>query len=136
MLSYNKWKIKIYRNDEDGAVIIKNDGYETEIFKTIRNINQEEVMSYKKILKDAKKKDCPYCGAQQSKIEFAKPTTFYEVLEEGVQRLTQSMVRERLKRITDEELEQIGFTLETTRSEWMDLQFLHVHQVYVRPSYT
>ncbi|MBN2218986.1 MAG: hypothetical protein JW697_01775, partial [Kosmotogaceae bacterium] len=35
---------------------------------------------YKKIVKEAKRKDCPYCGAQQSKIEFAKPTSFYEIL--------------------------------------------------------
>jgi len=28
---------------------------------------------YKKMLKEAKKKECPHCGAQQFKIEFAKP---------------------------------------------------------------
>ncbi len=91
---------------------------------------------YKKILKDARKKDCPYCGTQQSKIEFAKPTTFYEILEEGAQRLTQSMVRERLERIPDEDLELFGFTPETARPEWMVLQVLPVPPVYVRPSIT
>ncbi len=91
---------------------------------------------YKKILKDARKKDCPYCGAQQSKIEFAKPTTFYEILEEGAQRLTQSMVRERLERIPDEDLELFGFTPATARPEWMVLQVLPVPPVYVRPSIT
>ncbi len=91
---------------------------------------------YKKILKDARKKDCPYCGAQQSKIEFAKPTTFYEILEEGAQRLTQSMVRERLERIPDEDLKLFGFTPATARPEWMVLQVLPVPPVYVRPSIT
>lgn len=91
---------------------------------------------YKKILKEAKKKDCPYCGAQQSKIEFAKPTTFYEILEEGAQRLTQSMVRERLERVPDEDLELFGFTPATARPEWMILQVLPVPPVYVRPSIT
>ena len=91
---------------------------------------------YKKIIKEAKKKDCPYCGAQQSKIDFAKPTTFYEILEEGAQRLTQSMIRERLERIPDEDLELFGFTPITARPEWMILQVLPVPPVYVRPSIT
>ena len=91
---------------------------------------------YKKIIKEAKKKDCPFCGAQQSKIDFAKPTTFYEILEEGAQRLTQSMIRERLERIPDEDLELFGFTPATARPEWMILQVLPVPPVYVRPSIT
>ena len=92
---------------------------------------------YKAIIKEAKKKDCAYCGAQQSKIDFAKPTTFYEVLEEeGAQRLTQSMIRERLERIPDEDLELFGFTPATARPEWMVLQVLPVPPVYVRPSIT
>jgi DNA-directed RNA polymerase subunit A' len=91
---------------------------------------------YKKIMKEAKKKDCPYCGGQQPKIEFAKPTSFYEILDEGAQRLTQSMVRERLERIPDEDLELFGFNPTTARPEWMILQVLPVPPVYVRPSIT
>ena len=91
---------------------------------------------YKKIVKEAKKKDCPYCGAQQSKIDFAKPTSFYEILEEGAQRLTQSMIRERLERIPDEDLVLFGFHPATARPEWMILQVLPVPPVYVRPSIT
>ncbi len=91
---------------------------------------------YKKIFKEAKKKDCPYCTSQQAKIEFAKPTTFYEILEEGAQRLTQSMVRERLERIPDDDLELFGFNPKSARPEWMVLQVLPVPPVYVRPSIT
>ncbi|UCC59177.1 MAG: DNA-directed RNA polymerase subunit A' [Candidatus Bathyarchaeum sp.] len=91
---------------------------------------------YKKIVKEAKKKDCPYCTSQQSKIEFAKPTTFYEILKEGAQRLTQSMVRERLERIPNDDLELFGFNPESARPEWMVLQVLPVPPVYVRPSIT
>jgi DNA-directed RNA polymerase subunit A' len=91
---------------------------------------------YKKIAKEAKKKDCPYCGAQQSKIDFAKPTSFYEILEEGAQRLTQSMIRERLERIPDDDLVLFGFHPSTARPEWMILQVLPVPPVYVRPSIT
>ena len=91
---------------------------------------------HKKVLKEAKKKECPHCGAQQFKIEFAKPTTFYEILEEGAQRLTQSMVRERLERIPDDDLELFGFNPKSARPEWMVLQVLPVPPVYVRPSIT
>lgn len=91
---------------------------------------------YKKVLREARKKECPHCGAPQYKIEFAKPTTFYEVLEEGAQRLTQSMVRERLERIPDGDLELFGFNPESARPEWMVLQVLPVPPVYVRPSIT
>ena len=107
-----------------------------EIKRTIDLLGEVPNDLYKKIMKEARKKDCPYCGAQQSKIEFAKPTTFYEVLEEGAQRLTQSMIRERLERIPNEDLELFGFNPTTARPEWMILQVLPVPPVYVRPSIT
>jgi DNA-directed RNA polymerase subunit A' len=106
------------------------------IRKTQKLIGEVPNDLYKKIFKEARKKDCPYCTSQQAKIEFAKPTTFYEILEEGAQRLTQSMVRERLERIPDDDLELFGFFPESARPEWMVLQVLPVPPVYVRPSIT
>jgi len=91
---------------------------------------------YKEILRDARNKECPHCGAPQFKVEFTKPTTFHEISEEGAQRLTPSMIRERLERILDEDLEILGFTPESARPEWMVLQVLPVPPVYVRPSIT
>jgi len=92
---------------------------------------------YKKILKDAKSKECPHCGDQQYKIVFEKPTRFREeVSEEGPHQLTPSMVRERLERISYEDLELFGFNPKTARPEWMVLQVLPVPPVYVRPSIT
>jgi DNA-directed RNA polymerase subunit A' len=91
---------------------------------------------YKKVLREARKRECPHCGAPQFKIEFSKPTSFYEILEEGAQRLTQSMVRERLERIPDDDLELLGFDTKSARPEWMVLQVLPVPPVYVRPSIT
>ena len=92
---------------------------------------------YKKVLLDAKKaKECPHCGARQYKIQFLKPTTFHEVLEEGAQRLTPSMIRERLERIPDEDLEIFGLNPKNARPEWMVLQVLPVPPLYVRPSIT
>jgi DNA-directed RNA polymerase subunit A' len=92
---------------------------------------------YKKVLKEAKGKECPHCGNSQYKIVFEKPTKFSEEIPEGgAQRLTPSMVREKLERISDEDLELFGFNPENARPEWMVLQVLPVPPVYVRPSIT
>jgi DNA-directed RNA polymerase subunit A' len=92
---------------------------------------------YKGVLNEAKVKTCPHCGANQYKISFEKPTKFSEQIPGGgVQPLTPSMVRERLERIPDEDLELLGFNPKTARPEWMVLQVLPVPPVYVRPSIT
>ena len=44
---------------------------------------------YKNLLEQAKSNmKCPYCGSRQYRIEFVKPTIFYEHTDEGAQRLT------------------------------------------------
>jgi len=92
---------------------------------------------YKKVLLEAKKaKECPHCGTPQHKIEFSKPTAFHEILEEGAQRLTPSMIRERLERIPNEDLELFGLDPQNARPEWLVLQVLSVPPLYVRPSIT
>ena len=54
----------------------------------------------------------------------------------GSEPLTPSMIRERLERISDEDLEILGFNPKVARPEWMVLQVLPVPPVYVRPSIT
>ncbi|MCK4434955.1 DNA-directed RNA polymerase subunit A'/A'', partial [Candidatus Bathyarchaeota archaeon] len=90
----------------------------------------------KRIIKEIRPKQCPHCGAIQYKITFEKPTKFSEVIESGSQPLTPSMVRERMERITNEDLELLGFNPKAARPEWMILQVLPVPPVYVRPSIT
>ena len=92
---------------------------------------------FKRVLDEAKSKECPHCGAPQYKINFEKPTRFSEEIPgSGAQTLTPSMVRERLERIPDEDLEILGFDPKMARPEWMVLQVLPVPPVYVRPSIT
>ncbi len=93
---------------------------------------------YKEIIHEViKTKQCPHCGAIQYKISFEKPTKFSEEIpESGSQQLTPSMVRERMERIPDEDLELLGFNPKAARPEWMVLQVLPVPPVYVRPSIT
>ena len=92
---------------------------------------------YKGVMQETKTKQCPHCGAVQFKIVFEKPTKFSEQIpESGSEQLTPSMVRERLERMPNEDLELLGFNPEAARPEWMVLQVLPVPPVYVRPSIT
>ena len=91
---------------------------------------------YKTIIQEIKTKQCPHCAAAQYKITFEKPTKFIEQTEAGSEPLTPSMIRERLERISDEDLEILGFNPRVARPEWMVLQVLPVPPVYVRPSIT
>ena len=91
---------------------------------------------YKGIMQEIKAKQCPHCASNQYKITFEKPTKFIEQTEAGSEPLTPSMIRERLERISDEDLEILGFNPTVARPEWMVLQVLPVPPVYVRPSIT
>ncbi len=92
---------------------------------------------FKSVVQEARVKQCPHCGTIQYKIVFEKPTKFSEQIpESGSEPLTPSMVRERLERIPDEDLELFGFNPKFARPEWMVLQVLPVPPVYVRPSIT
>ena len=91
---------------------------------------------YKGIMQEIKAKQCPHCASNQYKITFEKPTKFIEQTEAGSEPLTPSMIRERLERILDEDLEILGFNPTVARPEWMVLQVLPVPPVYVRPSIT
>lgn len=91
---------------------------------------------YKTIIQDIKTKQCPHCASPQFKITFEKPTKFIEQTEAGSEPLTPSMIRERLERISDEDLDILGFNPRVARPEWMVLQVLPVPPVYVRPSIT
>jgi DNA-directed RNA polymerase subunit A' len=92
----------------------------------------------KEIVSKAKKvKLCPHCGKQQYQIEFTKPTIFHEITEEGgATRLLPVAIRERLERITNEDLELFGFNYRAARPEWFVLQVLPVPPLTVRPSIT
>jgi DNA-directed RNA polymerase subunit A' len=91
---------------------------------------------YKGIMQEIKTKQCPHCATAQFKITFEKPTKFIEQTEAGSEPLTPSMIRERLERISDDDLEVLGLNPHVARPEWMVLQVLPGPPVYVRPSIT
>jgi DNA-directed RNA polymerase subunit A' len=92
----------------------------------------------KEIATKAKKvKLCPHCGKQQYQIEFTKPTIFHEITEEGgATRLLPVAIRERLERISNDDLDLLGFNSRAARPEWFVLQVLPVPPLTVRPSIT
>jgi len=92
----------------------------------------------KEIFTKAKKvKLCPHCGKQQYQIEFTKPTIFHEITEEGgATRLLPVAIRERLERVSNEDLALLDFNHKAARPEWFVLQVLAVPPLTVRPSIT
>ena len=80
---------------------------------------------------------CPHCGTEQYKVEFLKPTIFHEITESGgATRLLPNAIRERLERITDDDMSLINYNPKSVRPEWFVLQVLGVPPVVVRPSIT
>ena len=77
-------------------------------------------------------KKCPHCGAVQQKIKFEPPTFFYI----GDRRLKPDEIRDRLSKISDEDLKLLGIDPTTSRPEWLVLTTLLVPPVNVRPSIT
>ncbi|MFH0849183.1 MAG: DNA-directed RNA polymerase subunit A' [archaeon] len=92
---------------------------------------------YDNVIRDAKKtQECPHCGARRHSIEHIKPTSFHEIVEGGAVKIFPSAIRERLERITDDDLRLLGMNPQAARPEWTILQVLPVAPVTVRPSVT
>nr|WP_296797332.1 DNA-directed RNA polymerase subunit A' [uncultured Methanobrevibacter sp.] len=68
----------------------------------------------------------------QEPISLDKPVTIHQ----GEYKLTASEIRERLERITDEDIFVLGINPEVARPEWLVLTVLPVPPVTVRPSIT
>lgn len=73
---------------------------------------------------------CPECGEKQKKISFEKPTT----MKEGAEYLTAEQVRERLEKISDDDLDLLR--IKGGRPEWYVLTLLPIPPVTTRPSIT
>ncbi|MBP2146079.1 DNA-directed RNA polymerase subunit A' [Methanofollis sp. W23] len=105
---------------------------------------KDEVVGELVTEKDIKKERvCPYCGEQQLKVNFEKPTTFSEVFivtddngkeKKEEHKLTPADIRARLERIPDEDLRLFGIDPTVARPEWTILTVLPVPPVTMRPS--
>jgi len=96
-------------------------------------IDEDEIKKMKRPVDSAYKKTakiCPHCGEKQKEIKFEKPTSFYE----GKERLNTEEVRERLEKITDENVKILK--IKGGRPEWLIFTILPIPPVTVRPSIT
>jgi DNA-directed RNA polymerase subunit A' len=91
----------------------------------IKKMGNPLVELYKK-----KVKACPYCREKQKGLTFQKPTSFRE----GNIELTAEEVRQRLEKISDEDIELLK--IKGGRPEWFIFTILPVPPVTVRPSIT
>lgn len=123
-----------------GRILLNNEKiqkYKTLIDDQKKRLSIVPDTFYETVTKDAKKsQECPHCGTKQYIIEHIKPTTYHEIIEGGARRLTPSTIRERLERITDDDLRLLGMDPRGARPEWAVLQVLPVPPVTVRPSIT
>lgn len=122
-----------------GRILLPNDRiefYQEQIRKLMEGYGAVPERIYGQIVREAKRMStCPHCGESQYFIKPIKPTGFFEVSPEGVTtKLTPNMIRERLERISNEDLKLLRLDPEVARPEWMILQALPVPPVQVRPS--
>ena len=80
--------------------------------------------------RDAKR--CPHCNETIERVKLEKPSTFMI----GKRRLSPIEVRERLVKISDDELKKTGINARSVRPEWAIISLLLVPSVTVRPSIT
>ena len=99
------------------------------LIKDEKDLAKDLVTRIKKA-KDGKK--CPHCQIIQEKVRLEKPTSFRS----GRRRLFPSEIRERLVKVSDEDLRILGINAETLRPEWAIMTSLLVPPVTVRPSIT
>ncbi len=96
-------------------------------------VTSEELKKLKSPLVELYKrkiKTCPYCGEKQKDVTYQKPTTYRE----GREELTTEEVRQRLEKISDEDVAKLR--IKGGRPEWFILTILPIPPVTVRPSIT
>ena len=80
--------------------------------------------------RDAKR--CPHCNETIDRIKLEKPSTFMI----GKKRVSPIEVRDKIVKISDDELRKTGINPKTARPEWAIISLLLVPSVTVRPSIT
>ncbi len=113
------------------------DYYTERMSESIKSGNEIDQVLVDEVYKKAQKnRVCPHCGEKQIKIKLEKPTSFYEVREEGTVRLTPTDIRDWFEKIPNEDCLLLGINPEVARPEWLILTVLPVPPVCVRPSIT
>lgn len=99
---------------------------------TLSEEKQKKYSASERAKKSRDAKSCAHCHAVIDRVKLEKPSTFMI----GKKRLSPIEIRERLVKITDEELKKVGVNAATCRPEWAILSLILVPSVTVRPSIT
>jgi DNA-directed RNA polymerase subunit A' len=94
-------------------------------------INDKDI-KLKRIDKAKLSKKCPWCGAKQDKIKLEKPSVFNI----GKKRIFPTEIRDKLAKISNEDLKVLGIHADAFRPEWAILTLLLVPPVTARASIT
>ena len=117
-----------------GRILLENDEIEQyrEKIDALRKNDESINDILKEVYNDSRRDICPHCVKEQEDIKLDKPVT----IREGSYKLTVNEIRERLERLSDEDVYVLGVNPEVARPEWMVLTVLPVPPVTVRPSIT
>ena len=99
---------------------------------TLSEDKQKNYSVSEKAKKSRDLKKCSHCNETLDRVKLEKPSTFMT----GKRRLSPIEVRERLIKISDNELKKTGINSKTVRPEWAVISLLLVPSVTVRPSIT
>ena len=99
---------------------------------TLSEEKQKKYTPSERAKKSRDAKSCAHCHAVIERVKLEKPSTFMI----GKKRLSPIEIRERLVKITNEELKKVGVNAATCRPEWAVLSLVLVPSVTVRPSIT
>ena len=124
---------EIYNYTEKIEEALANKENISDILKEVYNKSKRDIKERPEEGEEVDEKFCcPHCGTPQLPITLDKPTSIFQ----DDYKLTASEIRERLERITDEDMYILGINPKVARPEWLVLTVLPVPPVTVRPSIT
>jgi len=109
-------------------LLIPEDELKQYDIENIRDFEREEIEKAAMKVSNSEKK-CPHCEAEQKKIKFVRPYSYYE----GEDKLLVTDVEERFGKIIDNDLRYLHMEI---RPEWMTLETIPVLPITTRPSIT
>lgn len=91
---------------------------------------KKQIKEFRESIKNIKK--CPYCKSKQLSIKIEKPTTILE----DEKRISPIEIKNRLEKISNDDIELLGINPKHARPEWGILPIIPVPPVTIRPSIT
>ncbi|MDD5331988.1 MAG: DNA-directed RNA polymerase subunit A' [Candidatus Nanoarchaeia archaeon] len=138
-VKFNKQILEMLRAfcNECGRILISDEDIENNVktFEMIEKTRGSEARRrrMKAVLAKLKAvKKCPHCAAKQSNYKLEPPTNFLE----GDKKLNPIQIKTRFEKITEKDLEGLGYNPRFAHPSWFILTVLQIPPVTMRPSIT